>query len=136
MSISLFAHQISGHHVRQFGRYTFAGGLMLLANLILVWFFTRFLGMHYLLSCSVAFIIESFIGFFVNRKWTFRSSIHFKKGYFRFFIIAIYTLIVILFTTYALIHYLAFHYVWARTISSVITGIMGYILDLKITFRV
>lgn len=136
MSTNLLSSHVSEHHVRQFCRYSFAGFLMLAANLILVWFFTRFFGVHYLLSCAIAFFAETFIGFYVNRKWTFRSAIHFKKGYMRFFIIAIYTLIAILFITYALIHYLAFHYVWARTISSVITGVMGYVLDLKVTFRV
>ncbi len=109
---------------------------MLLANLLLVWFFTWFFGFHYLLSCAIAFIAESFIGFYVNREWTFRSSIHFKRGYIRFLIIALYSLIAILFITYGLITYLAFHYVWARTISSIVTGIIGYVLDLKITFRV
>ncbi len=127
---------LSHHHLKQFSRYTFAGVLMLIANLLLVWFFTRFFGLHYLLSCTIAFIAESFIGFYVNRKWTFKSSIHFKKGYFRFLIIALYSLIAILFITYGLITYLAFHYVWARTISSIVTGIIGYVLDLKITFRV
>ena len=124
------------HHIHQFSRYTFAGFLMLAANLILVWFFTRFFGVHYLFSCAIAFIAESFIGFYVNKRWTFRSSVHFKKGYLRFLIIALYSLIAILFISYALIHYLAFHYVWARTVSSIITGIVGYVADLKITFRV
>lgn len=124
------------HHIYQFSRYSFAGFLMLVANLILVWFFTRFFWIHYLISCAIAFIAESFIWFYVNRHWTFRSSVHFKKGYLRFLIIALYSLLGILFITYALIHYLAFHYVWARTISSVITGIVGYVADLKITFRV
>lgn len=49
------------HHIYQFSRYSFAGFLMLAANLILVWFFTRFFGVHYLLSCAIAFIAESFI---------------------------------------------------------------------------
>lgn len=124
------------HHIKQFGRYTFAGVLMLLANLLLVWFFTRFFGLHYLFSCAIAFIVESFIWFYVNRKWTFKSQVHFKKGYMRFFIVAMYSLLAILFITYALIHYLAFDYIGARTISSVVAGVIWYIIDLRVTFRV
>lgn len=134
---SLTAHSFHiSHHARQFARYTFAGALMLFANLLLVWFFTELFGLHYLVSCAIAFIAESFIGFYVNRHWTFKSSVHFKKGYIRFLIIAFYSLLAILFITYGLITYLAFQYVWARTVSSVVTGAIGYILDLKITFRV
>jgi putative flippase GtrA len=136
MPLSTTYSPLTNHHIRQFSRYTLAGILMLIANLLLVWFFTRFFGFHYLFSCAVAFIVESFIGFSVNKRWTFKSQIHFKKGYFRFLIIALYSLIAILFITYGLITYLAFHYIWARTISSVVTGIIGYVLDLKITFRV
>lgn len=136
MLSNTYRHHLSHHHIRQFSRYTFAGLLMLIANLLLVWFFTRFFWLHYLLSCAIAFIAESFIGFYVNREWTFKSSIHFKRGYIRFLIIALYSLIAILFITYGLITFLALKYVWARTISSIVTGIIGYVLDLKITFKI
>ena len=101
-NLSMFfrASSFPTNHVQQFSRYTIAGILMLLANLLLVWFFTQFFDIHYLVACAIAFIAETFIGFYVNKRWTFRSTIHFKKGYFRSLMIALVSLVGILLITY------------------------------------
>lgn len=120
----------------QFLRYISVGAIMLILNLLLVWYFVRFWGMHYLLASSIAFVLESVAAFFANRRWTFQTTTEFRHGYMRFLTIAFYSFIVVLFITYGLVHFLAFQYVWARTASTVVAGFIGYFLDMKITFRV
>lgn len=123
-------------HIVQFIRYLTIGSIMLVVNILLVWAFVQFWHMHYLVACSIAFVLESVLAFFANRRWTFRSSTEFKRGYMRFLTIAFYSFLIVLMVTYGLVHYLAFHYIWARTASTIVTGFIGYFLDLKITFRV
>ena len=123
-------------HIRQFLRYISVGGLMLGVNLLIVWLLVQFFWTHYLLACGIAFVVESLVAFFVNKSWTFGSQISFKKGFKRFFIIGFYTTILVLFITYGFTHYLAMHYVSARTTSTVIMGVIGYFMDMRLAFRV
>jgi putative flippase GtrA len=76
------------------------------------------------------------VGFIVNKTWTFKTDTKFLQGYIKFLTIAFYSFLFVLFITFGLVHYLAFHYVWARTVSAVLIGFIGYFLDMKITFRV
>lgn len=136
--MSSYLLHFSRKHERivQFARYISVGGIMLVLNLFLVWIFVAFLDMHYLIASGFAFIVESVAAFFANRKYTFKTDTHFKHGYMKFLTIAFYSFLAVLIITYGLVHFLAFHYVWARTFSTVVTGFIGYFLDLKITFRV
>jgi|GEM_PF-1070904 len=122
--------------IKQFLKYIIVGGLMLGVNLALVWFFIEIGNMSYLLACGLAFIVESLAAFSINKYWTFRSPISFRVGFKRFFVIGFYTTLLILFVTYGLTHYLAMHYVEARTASTVVMGMIGYFLDMRMSFRV
>lgn len=123
-------------HIVQFIRYILVGSIMLIVNLLLVWYFVQFWDMHYLVASSIAFVFESIAAFFANRRWTFQSTTEFRHGYMKFLTIAFYSFIVVLFITYGLVHFLAFQYLWARSASTVVAGFIGYFLDMKITFRV
>lgn len=124
------------HQIQQFLKYISVGGIILAVNLALVWFCIEIWNMGYIPACSVAFIVESLAAFFINKYWTFRSPISFRSGFKRFFVIGFYTTLLILFATYGLTHYLSFHYVEARTASTVIMGVIGYFLDMRLAFRV
>lgn len=100
MSQYLLHFAQKNHHIVQFLRYILVGGIMLIFNLLLVWYFVRFWDIHYLLASSVAFILESVVAFFANRRWTFHSSTEFRHGYMRFLTIAFYSFIVVLFITF------------------------------------
>jgi putative flippase GtrA len=123
-------------HGLQFLRYMLVGGVMLFVNLMLVWMCITFFGWHYLVATSVAFFAESLVAFFANRRWTFQTNTPFHPGYVKFITLGFYSFIVMLFCTYGFVHFLAFHYVWARTIATVIGGMIGYVLDLRVTFRI
>lgn len=106
MSVNLKMPQFLLHfsdrheHIVQFVRYVTIGSIMLVVNLLLVWAFVQFWGMHYLLASSIAFIIESVAAFFANRKYTFKTTTHFKHGYVRFMTIAFYSFIAVLVITF------------------------------------
>lgn len=123
-------------HVMQFFKYIIVWGIMLIFNLMLVWIFMKFLDFSFITSSSIAFVLESIVAFFVNRSWTFKSDIHFLKGYFRFFTIALYSFIFVMISTYCMIHLLDIQYLSSRTISTFVAWFLGYLLDLRISFRV
>jgi putative flippase GtrA len=96
-----FLHFSRKHiHCAQFARYVSVGGVMLILNLLLVWFFVVYGNMNYLLASGIAFVIESVAAFFANRRWTFKTDIHFRKGYIRFLTIAFYSFLAVLIITY------------------------------------
>jgi putative flippase GtrA len=109
---------------------------MLAINLLIVWFLIRFFSTQYLIACAIAFALESFIAFYINRYWTFHSEISFSVGFRRCVVIGFYSTLAILCITYGFTHYLSMHYVSARTASTVIMGIIGYFLDMRFAFRV
>ncbi|MFA6080390.1 MAG: GtrA family protein [Candidatus Gracilibacteria bacterium] len=123
------------HHIHQFIRYLTVGGIMLSISLFIVGVFTGIFGLHYLTSCGIAFILESIAAFYINRYWTFGSDVSFRHGYPRFVTIAFYSTVIVLLITYGLTDYFALEYVWARTISTMIMGVCGYFLDMRVAFR-
>ena len=124
------------HHIQQFIRYFTVWIIMLGISLFIVWIFTGIFGLHYLTSCTIAFVLESIAAFFINKHWTFWSDMSFRKGYPRFVTIAFYSTVLVLLITYALTDYFALEYVWARTISTMIMGTCGYFLDMRVAFRI
>lgn len=121
--------------IKQFTRYLSVGALMLWVNLIGVWFFVEIFDMQYLTACGITFAGESLLAFYVNKYWTFKSSVSFRSGFKRFFLIGFYTTLLILSITYGLTHFLSFRYAEARTTSTAIMGVVGYILDMKLAFK-
>lgn len=137
-SISLPFRQLfhQDRHIMRFSRYLAVGGVMFFINILLIWMFVEGGHMNYLIAASLAFIPETLAGFYINRHWTFKTNTWFRTGFFRFLTIGLYSFLFVLVLTYGFIHFFAFHYVWARMVSTMISGFIGYFLDLKITFRV
>ena len=54
-------------------KYLIAGSIGTFVNLVLLYFFTDILGIWYLISAGLAFIISFFISFFLQKFWTFSN---------------------------------------------------------------
>jgi len=54
----------------QFGS---VGGLMIILNVELLYLLTRFLGMYYVISAILSYLLLTALSFFLNEKWTFNS---------------------------------------------------------------
>jgi putative flippase GtrA len=52
-------------------RYLVTGALCVALNLLIILFLTERVGLHYLVSISVCFVTVTFVGFCLNRVWTF-----------------------------------------------------------------
>ena len=57
----------------QFG---IVGGLMILLNVVILYLLTSLLGMYYIFSAILSYLVLTGLSFFLNEKWTFRSITH------------------------------------------------------------
>lgn len=55
-------------------KYLIAGGLAAFVDLSLLYFFTDILGIWYLFSACLAFVVAFFVSFFLQKFWTFRDN--------------------------------------------------------------
>lgn len=55
-------------------RYASGGGVCFAINLGLLWLCTEVWKWHYLAAMAASWLVVSVVGFFLHRKWTFRSS--------------------------------------------------------------
>jgi putative flippase GtrA len=55
-------------------KYLIAGGSASLVNLALLFFFTHFIGFHYLVSATLSFTVAFFVSFYLQKFWTFRDN--------------------------------------------------------------
>ena len=105
------SHFISWKTADQFLKYTFTGMLMAATNIFLLYFFTVFIGMWYVLSTAVSTLLVFFMIFILNKFWSFRVYSKTKQQSRKYVILGIvdYFLVVILiyyFTEYIFYSYL------------------------------
>ncbi|OIP78808.1 MAG: hypothetical protein AUK20_03045 [Parcubacteria group bacterium CG2_30_45_37] len=55
-------------------KYLIAGSAGAFTNLVFLYIFTEFIGLWYLISTSLAFVIAFCVSFFLQKFWTFRDG--------------------------------------------------------------
>lgn len=55
-------------------KYIISGGTAAFTDLLLLFFFTDLLGLYYLLSAALAFMVAIVISFNLQKRWTFRDT--------------------------------------------------------------
>ena len=72
----------------QLFRYTFVGCLAFIVDFGLLFLFTDFVGMHYLLSASLSFVAGLLVNYIISKLWVFdKTSI--KNGKLEFLVFAL-----------------------------------------------
>ena len=56
-------------------RYIIAGGTAASVNLLALYFFTEYIGFHYLASAAIAFVIALVVSFILQKFWTFQDNL-------------------------------------------------------------
>ncbi len=72
----------------QLFRYTFVGGIAFIVDFSTLYLLTEFVGLHYLHSAAIAFILGLIINYILSILWVFKSRVINKK-LFEFIIFAI-----------------------------------------------
>ena len=114
-------------------KFFIIGGAGMLINLGLLYVFTEWCGLHYMISAIIAGIINVVINYLLNHYWSFsdRNDIHVMKGFVKFNIVMIFYLIVYYAILYLLTEFVfrdfSFYFVKGYLISSVVaTGVATF----------
>jgi len=111
-------------------RYIISGGTAASTAIILLFVFTHFFHIWYLLSSIIAYTIAFLVSFTLQKFWTFRSRTledwHVQMGI--YFLIFIINLAVNTGLIYSLVEYMNVHYLLAQIISGALLACMNFFL--------
>ncbi|MBU4369527.1 GtrA family protein [Patescibacteria group bacterium] len=111
----LFKLPIIGKHIylRQLSRFVVVGGLSAAINFLILYSFTEWLNVWYLISCILGFIFSAIFNFLVNKFWTFNNLIKGKQAFnqlLRFSVIASSGLLINILIIYSFTEFVGFDY--------------------------
>lgn len=137
--IATFSESLSVRYplYHKIGRFLLSGGLSTSVNLFLLYSLTEWIGIWYLFSAIIAFVIAFFISFTLQKFWTFkdvsRERIHFQAGL--FLLIALVNLGVNTACLYYLVEQAQLHYLIAQIVVSAFIAVANYFIYQRIIFR-
>jgi putative flippase GtrA len=109
-------------------RFILSGGTATFLNVLAIYLLTDFLGLWYILSATLAFILAVATSFVLQKLWTFgdRSTdrLPFQIG--TFLTIALWGLLVDLLLVYVAVEYADVHYVLAQLVAGVLIAVQNY----------
>jgi len=118
----------------KFGIVGLSGAVL---NLMVFYLMTRFLGVHYMGSAVVAFVLAATSNYLLNKVWTFNEKIGHKiaRKFVQFFVVSIVTLGINLGILFALVENVGIHYMLAQAIAILLSMIFNYVGNKIWTFR-
>jgi len=100
-------------YLRQLSKFVVVGSLSAAINFLILYSFTEWLSVWYLISCILGFIISAIFNFLVNKFWTFNNLIKGKQAFsqlLKFSIIASSALAINTLIIYSLTEFVSFDY--------------------------
>jgi len=123
--------------IDEFFRFALVGILGTLINLSILYIFTEFIGIYYLVSAIIAFFVAVTHNFILNKIWTFKEKINhlFTKKYIQFFIVSIFSLVINLIFLYIFTEFLSIYYMISQALAIGISFIANFIGNKIWTFK-
>ncbi len=123
--------------VKRFARYSLVGGGTFLFDLVLLFLFTDYLGINYVIAAGVAFAIAVSINYFISRRFVFKGTQRtLGRGYVNFLMIAGGGITFVMLMMYVLVSIFNAPYLVARVMVAGVTGVFNYLLNLYVNFKV
>jgi len=123
--------------IDEFFKFGLVGLLGTFINLFILYIFTEFGGVYYLVSAIIAFFVAVTHNFILNKLWTFKEKINhlFTKKYIQFFIVSIFSLVINLVFLYIFTEFLNIYYMISQFLSIGISFIANFIGNKIWTFK-
>lgn len=130
------------HEIKKFIKFSIVGGSGILVNMGLLYLFTEYFGMFYLLSSVCAILLAMINNFIWNDCWTWRDQ---RKPGLKAFVIRLIKFCAVasiagyggnLGVLYLLTHFFHVHYLLSNLIGIAIGTMLNYFLNNVWTFRV
>ena len=118
-----------------FIKYSVVGGIAAVIDFGVLYVLTDFLGVYYLISATISFILSALTNYFLNRTWTFRSRGRKMRQIPIFFTIATIGLILNNFILYWGVEFLGLWYIFSKMIATGIVLIWNFLGNKHFTFN-
>ncbi len=114
--IKFFSKIFSKRFIIQFLKFALVGALGTLINLGILYCFTEFFKVYYLISEIFAFVIVSINNYLLDKVWTFKEEVREQVviKYFQFFTISVIALMINLIFLFILVEYFHLWYIFAE----------------------
>ena len=121
--------------IKQIFSFTFSSLTGFLINLIVLYLFTEFLNLYYLLSAIIAFMVSHLYSFNFNDKVTFKKKGPSFSRWIKFFLVNVLALIVNIALLYSFTEFLHIYYLLSQIIASALTFFINFILNKYWAFK-
>ena len=131
------SYRPSGRTSGQFVRYGFVGGLAFSIDLVALFALTEFLGIHYLVSAVVAYLLGLVVNYLLSIRWVF-SSRNVKDPRMEFVVFTLLGIVGLLLNElfiWGFAELLLLHYMVSRVLSAFITFPTKFVLRKLLLFR-
>lgn len=117
--LNLISKLISKLFIKQLFKFACVGAIGTIVNLTILYIFTEYLHVYYIISEIIAFIIAGINNYLLNKIWTFKEKIEKKLlvKYFQFITISSIALIINLSILFILVDYFLIWYIFAEFIA-------------------
>ncbi|MFH1311011.1 MAG: glycosyltransferase family 2 protein [Nanoarchaeota archaeon] len=105
--------------IKEFFKFAFIGGIGTLFNIVILYLLTEKVGIYYMFSAVISFIIAMTSNFILNKIWTFKENIKLNVGkkYVQFGLVSISALLVNLFFLYIFTEVLGIYYIISQILA-------------------
>lgn len=109
-------------------RFVVSGGMATLVNVVAIYLATEFLGLWYIVSATLAFVLAVATSFMLQKFWTFadHSTDRLPFQISTFLVIALWGLGLDLVVVYGMVEYLHIHYVLAQLVAGLLIAVQNY----------
>lgn len=122
----------------QFVRFLLIGGFCALQNIFWLYLLTSVLRIHYIISTIILMFIINTLGFYLNRKYTFKfqkSKNNFWQALFRYYTVILASSCAVLLLMYTLVDLLKIWYLYAHILITVLMTLYNFLIHKKWTFK-
>ncbi len=124
----------TGKEAVKYTLVSFTGGAL---NLAILYSLTEFLGVYYIISAIIGFMVGGINNFTLDKIWTFKEKLKDKyfKEYFHFFSISIFSHVLSILFLYLLTEFAGIFYIFSQIIAMITAGSLNFIINKIYTFR-
>ncbi len=132
-----FKQILKKNNLYEFIKFALVGASGTFINIGILWFLTEILGIHYIVSEIIAFIVSGISNYILNKIWTFQERINQEPGmkYIKFLIISIIALLVNISILFILVEFFDMWYIFAEVYAIAGAFILNYIGNKLWTFN-
>lgn len=131
--IKLIVHKIIRHN---FFRYSIIGAFCAFQNIVILYFFTTILNLHYIFATLLQMIFVNTVGFYLNRRYTFKTKIdNFWQELWKYHTVMVSGFLIVLMLMYLLVDILHIWYLYSFIIITIGMTAFNFLIHKKWTFK-